>query len=138
MLSTLNNKFEKQKVSQGVYLAEFDFNFNHELIMKGVKLKDRYGIDPIVEDEDNDRYIMPHGVCDDYQQILSYIPELLSSHKKYVIGLTLVKREWEEPDGGWRWCRWGEYIGTQNPQCEYIYDEPEIEQVYCYSIHEIV
>jgi hypothetical protein len=31
----------------------------------------------------------------------------------------------------------GEYLGTQNPQCEYLYDEPDIEEVYIFEIVEV-
>lgn len=34
--------------------------------------------------------------------------------------------------------KWGEYIGKHNPQCEYLYDEVGIEQVYCYHVYEKV
>ena len=33
---------------------------------------------------------------------------------------------------GWRWHKWGPYIGTQDPQCEYLADEPEIKEVFVY------
>jgi hypothetical protein len=39
-------------------------------------------------------------------------------------------------EGGWRWHKWGEYIGKYEPQYEYLYDEPEIEKVYVYHIYE--
>lgn len=32
---------------------------------------------------------------------------------------------------------WGAYIGNQNPQHEYIYDDKHIDKVYCYHIYEI-
>jgi hypothetical protein len=39
--------------------------------------------------------------------------------------------------GGWRWHKWGPYIGTQEPKCEYIHDEPEIEEVFTYHVYEL-
>ncbi|MGG1671524.1 hypothetical protein ACIFOE_12895 [Paenibacillus sp. NRS-1783] len=135
MIKYLGEEFDKQMVREGIYNTEFEYNFDHELTFKGVRIKDKYNYDPIVDD--GERYVEPYGVCDHYEQILNLAPEIINSEKKYVIGLTLVKKEWEPEDGGWRWHKWGEYIGNQSPQCEYIYDEPEIEQVYCYYIYEI-
>jgi len=51
--------------------------------------------------------------------------------------LRVIRKDLEPTDGGWRWHKWGEYIGTQNPQMEYIHDEPEIEKVYVYHIYEL-
>lgn len=33
--------------------------------------------------------------------------------------------------------RESKYIGIQNPQYEYLYDEEDIEKVYCYHIYEV-
>lgn len=79
-----------------------------------------------------------YGVCDNYKQVLEHYKELLSDvNKNYVIGLSTVNRK-DQPEGdGWRWHKWGEYIGTQNPQHEYIYDDTHIDTVYCYHIYEI-
>lgn len=78
------------------------------------------------------------GVCDNYSQILEKYAYLLNNpDKNYVIGLSTVKRENQSPDGGWRWHKWGEYIGNQNPQHEYLYDDTHIDVVYCFHIYEI-
>lgn len=80
-----------------------------------------------------------YGVCDNVQQILDHYPELQSSEdREFVVGITRIRKE-EQPEwGGWRWHKWGEYIGTQSPQCEYIHDEPEIEEVFVFHIYEVV
>jgi hypothetical protein len=55
----------------------------------------------------------------DKQELLSYIESLES-----------------KLDFMWRWHKWGEYIGTKNPQHEYLYDEDEsIQEVFCYHIY---
>lgn len=78
------------------------------------------------------------GVCDDYHQILDKYSDIINDpNKSYVIGLTTVKRECQPSLGGWRWSGWGEYIGDQNPQHEYLYDDTHIDIVYCFSIFEI-
>lgn len=79
-----------------------------------------------------------YGVCDNYKQVLEHHKELLNdTNKNYVIGLSTVNRKDEPKDGGWRWGKWGEYIGTQKPQHEYIYNDTHIDTVYCYHIYEI-
>jgi len=45
----------------------------------------------------------------------------------YCISFEVFKKSEEPPSSGWRWCRWGEYIGTQEPKADYLYDEPFIE-----------
>jgi hypothetical protein len=75
-----------------------------------------------------------YGVCDNWEQIIEQAPNLLTCPEKLVIFLGEVVRKDQSPEGGWRWHKWGPYIGTQNPQCEYIYDEEGIEKVYCYHI----
>ena len=42
----------------------------------------------------------------------------------------------EPSSGGWRFRKWGEYIGKHEVTCEYIYDEPDIDFVYCFHIYE--
>jgi hypothetical protein len=78
-----------------------------------------------------------YGVCDNHEQILEQNPELSDPSRQFVITLTPVVKANQSPDSGWRWHKWGEYIGTQNRSgCEYLYDEPEIEQVFCYHVYE--
>lgn len=43
-------------------------------------------------------------------------------------------KEHEPPKDGWRWHKWGPYIGTQEPKAEYLYDEPTITLIYTYTI----
>ena len=82
--------------------------------------------------------IGPYGVCDEYSQILEQCPEIISSERKFVITVTPVLKSNQSAEGGWRWEKWGEYIGTKNPQCRYLYDEPEIDSVFAYHIYEKV
>lgn len=77
-----------------------------------------------------------YGVCDDYKQVLEKITVLHDPERKFVVLVTPVLRGNQPRDGGWRWHKWGEYIGTKTPTCEYLHDEPEIEKVYCYHIYE--
>jgi hypothetical protein len=78
----------------------------------------------------------PYGVCDSVEQLLAACPELEAPGREFVVTVTTIRKADEPADGGWRWHKWGEYIGTQNPQCEYIHDEPNIEEVLCFHIYE--
>ena len=77
-----------------------------------------------------------YGVCDSYRQILDQYPELQDPEREFVISVTEIRKEYEPSEGGWRWHKWGAYIGEQNPTHEYLYDEADIESVYCYHIYE--
>lgn len=77
------------------------------------------------------------GVCDDLQNLLEKFPELEADpSRQFVVTLTRIDRSTQPDSGGWRWHKWGRYIGTQTPTTEYIADEPNIETVYCFRIHE--
>lgn len=78
------------------------------------------------------------GVCDHPEQVIQKCPELeMSQSRHFFVTFTCVKKSTQPPDGGWRWHKWGEYIGEKSPQHEYIYDEDDsIQEVYCYHIYE--
>lgn len=78
-----------------------------------------------------------YGVCDNPQQLLARAPWLETDERRFVVSFVKLDKADEPPEGGWRWRKWGEYIGTQSPQCEYLADEPEIETVYTYHIYEV-
>jgi len=80
--------------------------------------------------------IESYGVCDNLEQILEQCPELSCEVRQFVITMTLLEKSAEPAEGGWRWHKWGPYIGIHEPQCEYLYDEPVIERVYVYHIYE--
>ena len=82
-----------------------------------------------------------YGVADDVEQVLEYFkPEVDDPDKTYVIGLTKIQRDLENKGkgGGWRWHKWGSYIGTQEPTMEYLDDEPEIESIVVFHLYQII
>lgn len=80
-----------------------------------------------------------YGVCDHYSQILDQEPLIQQSpDRKFVIAVSPIVKANQEPSGGWRWHKWGEYIGKHNPQHEYLYNEPDINLVYVYHVYEIL
>lgn len=92
---------------------------------------------PKFEPTKDREYRHSYGVCDDVTNLLAVYPELESSDREFVVSLTPVLRVNQSSDGGWRWHKWGEYIGAYEPQHEYLYDET-IDKVYCFHIYEKV
>ena len=80
-----------------------------------------------------------YGVADNLQQIVDFYNANEDGYfnGNHVISCFEVHRNVDEPCSGWRWHKWGQYIGTQNPKCEYLNDEPEIEKVICFSIYKV-
>lgn len=108
----------------------------------GVYRHDGYicNADKFITEKCNNKIINwgPFGVCDNYKQILQHHKDLLNNtNKNYVIILSTIERKNQDPTGGWRWHKWGPYIGTQNPKHEYLYDDTHIDKVYVYTIYEI-
>lgn len=81
-------------------------------------------------------YVADYGVADSYEQVLDKYPHLAASDRKYLLRVITLRKEDEEP-GGWRWHKWGAYIGVQEPQTEYLYDEPVIDQVVLWHVYEV-
>ena len=120
------------EVRKGVYDG-VGFNFRNMLNLS--RLRDYDLEDPRLVDKDGE-FFGSYGVCDSIEQMLERCPMLETSDRKFAVGFTLVRKADQSPQGGWRWHKWGEYIGTQEPKCEYLYDEPVIEQAYCYNVIE--
>ena len=110
-------------------------------------LKDAYG-DRLLEyledhpdfDWHTDEYICSYGVADSIEQLLSVqhiVSRFVASKDKFVLCCTPIIKAHEEPYG-WRWHKWGPYVGVQNPQCEYLLDEPEIEEVIVFHFYQIL
>jgi hypothetical protein len=123
------NSRNTEKLETGIYLIGH-FSFNHIII--GNKIKDEWP-----EFEDNPEF-REYGVCDDYKQVLEKYPELISSKRQFVMSVTPINKSKQPADGGWRWHKWGEYIGNQKPTREYLHDEPIIEKVFVYHIYELI
>ncbi len=117
------------KLFDGVYLSNW---WNFELEFRGRQV---YELDyPHLTD---DYSFGSYGVCDSPEQLLELLPEVVKTgERKFVISMVRLDKK-DEEDGGWRWHKWGEYIGKQEPQCEYLHDEPVIETVYTFHIYEV-
>lgn len=81
-----------------------------------------------------------YGTADNLEQVVQFYNDNKDNYftGHHVILCYKVVKKPEEPCSGWRWHKHGEYIGTQNPKCEYLNDEPEINEVICFSIVQVV
>ena len=122
ILNIISGGKKSVKLQTGVYLIH---HFGSSNFLRGFEDYPEF---------DDDRG--PYGVCDSLEQLLAKYPELEAPGREFVVTLHEVKKSEQSSDGGWRWHKWGEYIGTQNPTCEYLYDEPNIDSVFVYHIYE--
>lgn len=117
-----------ERLQEGVYVGHL--NLHSEINRNFVK--DEY---PRWDDWKFNAY----GVCDTPEQMLEYYKEVLADpDRNFSVCFHLICREDQSPDGGWRWHKWGPYIGEQNPKCEYLYDEPDIDEIYVFHVTELV
>lgn len=125
------NRFVVSRIRQGVYQIP---TFNGERFIAWPYRVEKY---PTFDYGPNGEYHGAYGVCDNADQILSLYPELTESDRCFTVTLCEVRREAQSETGGWRWHKWGRYIGTFEPQHEYLYDEEGIDRVFCYHIYEL-
>lgn len=80
-----------------------------------------------------------YGVCDTLDQVVARWPVLAASPRCFLITGTEICKADQPSHGGWRWHKWGDYIGTTTPRHEYLYDEgPDIEAIWVFGILELV
>ena len=127
-----NPIIQERELQEGVYISDYSFQ------LYALERSNSYIKGPQFPTNDAAWY---YGVCDGIENLLEVIPELTSTswcfaEREFVVLLHKIAKNDQPSEGGWRWHKWGDYIGTQTPTTEYIYDEPEIEVVYCYHIYE--
>ena len=78
-----------------------------------------------------------YGVCDSPTQFMEALGDFLEADPgQFVVSLTLIRKKDDDPVGGWRWHKWGPYIGKQKRDgCEYLAQESTIEEIYCYHVY---
>lgn len=122
-LLNLKNKDIIQKLADGIY-EHWDIN------------------EMILPDYEFESYDYPYGVADNYQQILERDPDVQECindpDKNFIIQLCWIAKADQPEWGGWRWEKWGEYIGDFQPKSMYLYDEPKIDGIYVYQVFEVI
>ena len=88
----------------------------------------------------NDEYLSAGGFCDTIEQVKTKFKQWFEDPLlNFCVAFTKVSKSTQPEDGGWRWSKWGPYIGEKNPQFEYIYDEDDdIQEVFCYQIYHLL
>ncbi len=108
------------------------FSFDAMISARGGNLRDNDEWDPYAEDLPAG--LNAYGVCDSIEQFQAdFGPQLENDKRQYCVSFTVIRKATEER-GGWRWHKWGPYVGHQTPTTEYLFDEPIIEQVCVYHI----
>lgn len=124
-----------RRLARGFYLTGH-FSFEHECREK-LDAFDFNTLDPsaILEDIGLHEY----GVCDTPEQFMERFGAALDALPgRWVVSFTVVKKADEPSDGGWRWRKWGPYIGDKRPGHEYLHDEgPEITQATCFRVYRV-
>jgi hypothetical protein len=78
-----------------------------------------------------------YGVCDYPEQVFEKYPHFRDDDIKRIVTCVEVRRENEVAVGGWRYHKWGKYIGKQRPQSEYLYHDTHIDAVWTFHIYEV-
>lgn len=83
-----------------------------------------------------------YGVCDSPKQFIDKFKDRLAADEQrtFFVTFTHVAKEPENKGcgGGWRWHKWGPYIGAGDPQHEYLDDEEGFaDGVYVYHVYQI-
>lgn len=143
-----------EHVGTGIYKI-VGFGLDHRLRDVGIEVRDAFDLFALIDEgqnrEDRIKSLQSYwdwekevgappsyGVCDYPQQVAEKFPYLIDGPERLVMQVTELVGSEQPAQGGWRWHKWGEYIGDQDPQCEYLYDEPEIEKVFVFHIYELV
>jgi len=129
----------EEQIAPGLFLT-WTHNFDNNYLSKDFHSYPEH-ILSILEGKDTLRWLIDtgnhssYGVCDSVEQFLAsdiykFYNEL---PYEFVASLVEVKKSDQENDG-WRWHKWGPYIGTYEKQHEYLRDEEGIESVFCFHI----
>jgi hypothetical protein len=156
LIRILSEGRESQRIAEGVYLSHFNFSLELKaahLLVSEYPFSPWMNPDTTPHDggkrhEDTEKFIVEtvmdpntpddFGVCDHWTQITEKWPVIVDDYEhRYIIALVEIRRDDQEASGGWRWHKWGTYLGTQNPTHEYLYDDTHIDVVYTYHIYEI-
>ena len=103
---------------------------------------------------------LAYGISDNATQVLNHLNYVLetyltkdSTHSFFVRGKRLYKFLTTNPDaiyfirfypvfnhydgktGGWRWYKWGPYLGKHTPKCEYLDEEKNIDYVLLWHLY---
>lgn len=135
--------FIPQRIQEGVYLSglnpRYDIEEQLDYFAKSMgNLLHRF-------DDERDPFrflcdvgmISCYGVCDGVENLLTHpdYAEILNGPRTFSVFLCEIQKE-GQGERGWRWHKWGPYIGAHEPKHEYLADEEGIERVFVFEILE--
>lgn len=146
-ITVISSMDKNTRIAEGVYLVN-DLNFENVLEANNIKIKDSYWSprsEAIQEfkKQGNDTFdwdvisditekvainygidldFSSYGVCDNYEQILKAMPYLETNKNHHIITMCPIHKKDQPEWGGWRWHKWGEYIGEHEIKHEYLYN----------------
>lgn len=139
--------FIVKELESGIYLGglNFEYDISGYTDYEAVGSYDRLGKDGLTYRYDPNNNMLDYfnntvecyGVADNIEQIKEHYKDQIESSNPIVISVTEIKKATQPEEGGWRWHKWGQYIGTKEAQCEYIKDEPEIDSVFVYHVYSV-
>lgn len=141
----VNPRFKKQKSDDTLQLLDLVGQGGIPVeIEPGIFLSNTFSFHYCIENDCEKYYDFgdwdAYGVCDNIEQVKRvYSTWLNDSELKFCVSFVKIVKSEQSEEGGWRWHKWGHYIGDKNPQCEYLYDEgDDIQEIYVYHIYELL
>lgn len=115
----------------GIYVCELNDNHMIEVLTDYKEV--RYNFESPI-------WTCDYGVADNASQIVDRYNELCEKYPEYMDKhsfVILMHPIFRDADTGWRWHKWGRYIGKFPKQCEYLCHERGIDMVYAFHIYEV-
>lgn len=137
-------RFFPVRLKQGVY-TNSGFGIEEMFVEKNQLVKDFFFLndhDAVMADDglewylENDNIVPTYGVADNLDQVIETFKLDTIPEKVALFGTDIHKAD-QPKHGGWRWHKWGTYIGENEPTTEYLYDEPDVESVVCFHIYRV-
>jgi hypothetical protein len=132
MVDILSNGVDPKRLTVGVYLIGH-FSCDTMLSRDGGNLHDDDEWDPYCEELPGG--VPCYGVCDSVGQFMEKFGDALKADAAaHCLSFTRIAKDEQSPVGGWRWHKWGPYVGNGEPMYEYLYDEPKFTEVYVFHV----
>lgn len=137
MAQISGNGMSATEVEEGAFIIP---NYSFDIMVWGQNAPKMWMGWPDLGISGPDEDLNSYGVCDKPAQFLDrYRDALQSDVRTFAVGFTHVQKHPENKGngGGWRWHKWGPYIGDGNPTAEYLDDEELFDEGVCvYSVLE--
>ena len=121
IISEIEDEFNDLIVTDGVLTGVIDLYNSKMTFEERMELREQHEL------------FGSYGVCDSYEQVIDRFG-LNESELEVTVSLTPIYKNEQSETGGWRWHKWGEYIGDKTITSEYLYEEEDIDLVYVYQV----